>query len=441
MKNLGSHKIAILVCFAYLLGTGKTNAQTLWSEVKLDHSSVYVGEPIQVTISVFTSTWFTKGVDPGNIKVNGAFTVYFRPLSTSKVKDGKTYSGVQLFYHVFPYEMNSLEFPTLSIEVETPKEGGYKGEKKTLKTEAKHINVKPIPPGMDKDLWLVANDVTVNDTWSSNLKNAKVGDVLERSIQLSAGGTVSELIPPFKWDSISGLSLYPTRSIVNNQKSKTAIGASRKETMRFLLEEEGEIQFPEFVFRWYNPSQQKMYKRTLKAVTIQVQPNPDLGMLASIRDSLQLDANKVVVDNEDQQITIFGLTLPYFIALVIAILLFIWGVLKIVPNLVNRVRLRQQRYLQSELYFFKQFVKAARKNDYKRAINAMYEWLDRLHLYEPTAQYFTHNFGNKDLQNVVYNFEEKKGLNDWNLQEWKKARQSYLNQPTVKVNDNNWINP
>jgi hypothetical protein len=116
-------------------------AQHLTSSVSVNTSRVYVGEPVEVTVSVFTSTWFTAGVDIQNIKVNGAFTVPFRSLSTSKTIKGKTYAGVQFFYNVFPYSEEDIEFPALTIEVETPDDGGYKGVKRKVKTKAKTIKV------------------------------------------------------------------------------------------------------------------------------------------------------------------------------------------------------------------------------------------------------------------------------------------------------------
>ena len=62
----------------------------LITDVRLNKSTVYVGEPVEVSVSVYSSTWFTKGVNPGNIKVNDAFTVYFRSLSNSKQINGQT---------------------------------------------------------------------------------------------------------------------------------------------------------------------------------------------------------------------------------------------------------------------------------------------------------------------------------------------------------------
>jgi hypothetical protein len=54
--------------------------------------------------------------------------------------------------------------------------------------------------------------MTVKESWSGDKTRVKVGDVLERSISREVSGTVSELIPPINWDSLPGVSLYPTRS-------------------------------------------------------------------------------------------------------------------------------------------------------------------------------------------------------------------------------------
>ena len=72
----------------------------LRTEINFNKKAVYVGEPLEVSVAVYTTTWFTKGVDPGNVKIDGAYTVYFRSLSSSKTIDGKRYSGVTLFFNV-----------------------------------------------------------------------------------------------------------------------------------------------------------------------------------------------------------------------------------------------------------------------------------------------------------------------------------------------------
>ena len=122
MRKIGK----IILFLTGLTFTHSVSSQTVWSEVNLNKQAVYVGEPVEVSITVYTSTWFTRGIDPGNIKVNGAFTVYFRPVTTSFQRDGQNYAGVQLIYNVFPYSEKDIVFPSLDIAVETPPEGDYK---------------------------------------------------------------------------------------------------------------------------------------------------------------------------------------------------------------------------------------------------------------------------------------------------------------------------
>ena len=80
------HIIILLLLFQAAIVFAQNN---VISEVSINRKSVYVGQPVEVSVGIFTPTWFTQGVNFGNIKVNGAFTVYFRSVSTSKKINGK----------------------------------------------------------------------------------------------------------------------------------------------------------------------------------------------------------------------------------------------------------------------------------------------------------------------------------------------------------------
>ncbi len=421
----------------------------LFSDVKLSQSSVYVGQPVEVTVSVYTSTWFTRGIDPGNIKVNGAFTVYFRSVSSSKQISGKTYAGVEMIFHVFPYDDEDILFPPLDIKVETPDEDGYKGIQRVVKTRERKINVKPVPPGTNKTEWLVASGMTVNDIWIGDKSKVKVGDVLERSICREIAGTVSELIPPIIWDSLSGVSLYPARSEVNNQKTRTAISASRTDGIRYLFEKEGDITIPEKVLTWWNPVHNKLYKRTLKGFTIDVLPNPDLGMLASVRDSLA-----VSISSQDEAIdvksaiTIFGVSLKWFIVGLISFLVFIYFLIKGIRSLRKIVNNRREQYHNSELFYFREFKKASKRQNPAGVVQALYRWIDQIQLEEPTLRYFAAKYGTNKLIREVKLLEQHINSNNiaalsFNFKAWTEARKNCLKAIIHKEGSNStlWINP
>jgi len=440
----------ILLVLALFLNFSIQAQRHLITDVQINKSAVYVGEPVEVSVSIFTSTWFTKGINPGNIKVNDAFTIYFRSLSTSKQINGQTYAGVILYFNVFPYDDKDLTFPELEFTVETPDKGGYKGIKRVVKTPERTIKVKPIPPGFNKNEWLVTSNMTAFDNWSENMKEVKVGDVLERRITRNVAGTVSELVPPVVWDTISNVSLYPTRSNVDSKKTKTSISATRTDGIRYLFEKEGEVIIPEKELTWYNPRAKKLFKRTLKGYTILVKPNPDLGMLETMRDSLQVSVpvESAGVEEDEGPKTILGLSIKEFLTLLIIVLVGVYFLIKILNSVYKKIKINRAKYLISEAYFFNEFLKSINSHNSTKIMNAMYLWIDKLQLDEPTIEYFVSKYGNneldKDLTQLMSSVEGGTKVKlKLSSKKWIKARSSYLNKSKISTvnTSSDWVNP
>lgn len=412
----------------------------LRTEVSFNKRAVYVGEPMEVSVSVYSSTWFTEGVDPGNIKINGAYTVYFRSLSTSKKFENKLYSGVTLFFNVFPYNEENVEFPSLEFVVETPDEGNYVGVRRKVKTRAREIIVKPIPPGVDKEAWLVSSSVRVYDSWSGDVSKVKVGDVLERNITMKVGGTISEFIPKIAFDTVQNISLYPKRSYLKNNKSKTSISAQRTDGTRYLFEKEGTYTIPEIIVYWWNPRYSKLYKRILKEKTIEVAPNPDLGMLESVREKLEATVENETQENED--FSIMGFSLKEFMVIVFSALFTMFFVFKITIKIYRYAKKKRVIYLTSEAYYFESFLK---ESENTKQQTKLYKWLDQLHLPEASINYFIKTYGTLKIKEV-YNVELKNGNNFIQTiackKEWKKSRKNFItsNKPITNT-DSNWVNP
>lgn len=427
-----------LIIFVLLIAQLSFAQEHLFSRIKTNTNSVYVGEPVEVKVSVFTSTWFTKGVNPGNIKVNGAFTLYFRSVNSTERINGKTYAGVEMIFNVFPFEENDIEFPSLEINVETPDEGTSNGVKKVIKTESKKITVKPVPPNIDRNNWIVASNVYVTQNWTGNLKQVKVGDVLGRSITREIQGTVAELIPPVSWDSIPGVSNYPVRADVSTDKSKTGISASRTDGIKYLFEKEGEVVIPEYVVSWWNPQIKKLQKHTLKETVINVLPNPDLGMLASIRDSLQVISTNAMESADDHKpFSFLGMNWKELAGAVLALLILIYFFIKFIPKLKLAMAVRKEKYKNSELYYFRKFEKASLQNNSRLSLQALYRWIDQLNLPEPTIQYLIMHYGTSEM-----NLKNEPKSMILSLSEWKLIRKNFISNPkAIQPRQNLWINP
>lgn len=424
--------------------------QQLISYVSLNTDNAYIGQPVQMTVSVYTNTWFTSGVDVGNINIEGALTVFFRSVSNSKKFRGKQFAGVDFIYNVFPTKSGELLIPELTIHVETPKPGNYKGLKRTVKTNSKIINVNDVPVGYDPNNWLVSNSLNITENWNTSLDNVKVGDVLQRSIRRYAGGTLSEFIPAQQWDSVPGISIYPTRPKVKTHKTKTSVSAERIEVVNYLFEIEGEVVLPKIEFVYWNFRYKKFYKKVIDSVLIKVLPNADLEMLKGIKKELE-QKTEVQLQEEERPYLIFGMSPKRFVFLLVISLILIYVLIKLGVHFIKWINAKRHSYLNSEQYRFKHVLRAIKKEDSMAILNSFKVWVMYLEIETNTIDGFLKHFGSEGLiveysklKGSLFNVTSKNKVTNYDklYKSLKKSRSRYYNSFLNQDSKNsNWLNP
>ncbi|WP_434035265.1 BatD family protein [Formosa sp. 4Alg 33] len=442
-----------IIAVLFLLGINFGYAQQLISYTSVNHTEAYIGQPIQMTVSVYSNTWFTKGVDVGNIQVEGALTVYFRSVSNTRTFSGKQFSGVDFIYNVFPTQEGVITIPELSIQVESPKPGGYKGIKHTIHTKSKAITVKGVPAGYNPDNWLVSSTLNVSEKWNESTKKVMVGDVLQRSIHRSASGTLGEFIPAVVWDSVAGVSIYPKRPTVNTNKTKTYVSANRTDGANYLFEKEGDITLPRIEFVYWNYGNRKFYKKVIDSVTIHVEPNPDLSMLAGIKK--QLEAETATVPEEEKPFLILGLPVKTFVEYLVLGILVLYLLYRLLPWIYRKIKVQSKRYHASEAYAFKNLERALGHSNHYNILNQLKIWLLKLDSEIPSMQAFVSIYGSEALQKEFYLLEQRANgdasvaFNSGRFKtELKEARSRYLKREQTALTDKKhtkvskrWLNP
>jgi len=196
--------------------------------------------------------------------------------------------------------------------------------------------------------------------------------------------------------------------------------------------EEGEVVIPEITLMWWNAGRKKVYKRTLREVVINVQPNPDLGMVTSIKDSLDAMVAASVADSteEEKPFEFLGMNWKQLsVAILLLILLIKYG-WKFFQFIWKTYQTKHRAYLESEKYYFDLFLKSLHKSEDEK-LKAFYRWLDCLTLKEYTLDYFSSTYIGSALTFVSAP-----------KQEWIKARKRVLeNKPNGIIANRGWINP
>ncbi|WP_439184855.1 BatD family protein [Carboxylicivirga taeanensis] len=401
MTSYARYIILLVVLHLTLPNLQSQNFATL----KVNTKKVYKQQPVKATITVYTSTWFTDSPDLGNVAIPNAFVIPFkRTISGIQYVNNAKYATLEFFYLIFPLEAGQLAIPELSIEVSTPAEGQYKGVRRQLKTKALSIQVLAAPSNFKGSEWLVAKDAYISDTWNSDLNELKVGDVIERTITTRALGTLPAFIPATTITQPTWASIYPRQPQINDTRTKTDANGQRIEKYRYLLEKEGSFNIEPVSISWWNPYLQKQYTRSTKPLSVIVQPNPDLNMLTTMRDSLQTAAVPVATTEADTPLLIFGMSPKKLTLLLLAVILVVWLLTKSWKKFVSYIQRQRKIYLNSDTYLYHQLIKAHSKSS-KEQLNTLYWFLFRKKRHYTTDP--SNEWAQTLLKSVFLNKEKK----------------------------------
>ncbi|WP_162946599.1 BatD family protein [Chitinophaga barathri] len=434
------------ICFFLLLPQYTTAQTNVFARAELDRNSVYNQQPFKVTFTVVTTTWYTAPLQFDNLQVSDAFIVPFtRSIPGQYEMNGKYLSGVQFYYMVFPYKAGRFSLPSMAITAESPAEGTSTGRKITVHTAPVSFTVKPVPKEYPSGHeWLVARDVSISDNWSKPLDKVKVGDVLERTITVDALGTLPQLIPEVNTAAGKWAGVYPKNAELKDTRDEENANGERTERASYLLLEAGTFNIPAVEVYWWNPYVGRLYKKSAPARTIHVQPNPDLGMLTTLKDSLAAAAPPATAAHKGPY-RILGL--PWYWALLYAavILLVIWILVKMTIILYRRAKTAREHYLQSELHWFRQFRSAdAGSPDLLRKL---YHWWDRFLFPQKTiTETVEERSAFHDYIKEVYSYdhidkekgETLKQVFTQYREQWKKSPPAEKSGPDVSADQRPW---
>ncbi|MDW7693557.1 BatD family protein [Flammeovirgaceae bacterium SG7u.111] len=370
-------QISLLVCGLLLGNIAKAQVEA-FATVKVSPREVVVKQPVKITITVLTATWFTSPLDYGNLQITNAFTIPFqRTQSGIHYIDKKKYAGLEFYYIVFPYEAGEFTFPPLEIKTTSPPEGDYKAVPVTIRTKAVTFKVNEVPAGKDADHWMVAKSVFINEKWNKPLDKLKVGDVVERTITIRANGTLPSFIEPLDIEKPEFGSIYPKTAELKDQRDDKDANGTRIERYSYLLEKEGEFEVPAVKMEWWNPYLNKNYFRETKPRKISIQPNPDLDVLASLKDSLDALNRANAPEEEEAEATYFGLSLKELLVLLAIGLVVLWLLIKLFLRVIKWQKAKREAYRKSEEFWFDKFEKSVGADDPKASLNSLYAWYDR----------------------------------------------------------------
>ena len=276
-----------------------SNSPYFQIDQSLDVSSPYVQQQTIFVVNVYDSI----GLQNGDIFVNEEakkdwviIPLLSEPIVKQDVINNKHMNIATYAFAAFPQKSGEIVTPVFSFEGYYVKNSSFKfpnftddidifgvdfhnvfGQKVPvkMKTKAKNVVVKPIPPQFGAKNWLPLSNLELSATWSA--KNGfKVGEAVTRTIELTAQGMTKSMLPTLTFEEIDGIKQYPEKPEATEQVIKGQVVTSVKINNVYIPTKSGNIVIPETKIKWFNVNTNKEEFATLPQETLFVVPNPSI---------------------------------------------------------------------------------------------------------------------------------------------------------------------
>ncbi len=425
--------------------------EELFLEIEVNKDSVYVQEQLLFSVRLFYTINGIRNPQFTELEMpNSVIQLIGSPNQYEKLIDGVRYGVYEKRYVIFPQRSGPLEIPDILFRGEVT-DGSSNFVFRNLNTrrvtafiEGVTIDVKERPAvAQSGAMWLPVTNLTLTESWSSDLNDVRVGDSLIRTITMTADGLDGAVLPPFSAGEIEGVNQYPDPADIQRTFVDGNIVGTRIETVSIVPTQSGAIEIPEIAIPWWNVATDQQEISIIPATRLEIATVD--GVLPSeqtvvstdnIEDLLalapELTQEEIDAQNQTEYIEVGAGWFNGLIAAAIAIVLLSIYRLVLAPRKADAAKfINDQRMALSAKYSaanneqtaYKELAKAIAGGDLKQVRAALIVWSN--HYFSPqkiaTMEDILNQRQNSDLVSACANIQERlytpiqTSNNDWSL--------------------------
>ena len=367
---------AFMVSLLLLGGPGASPAQEprLFARASLSPEGVLtVGQPVELQVEVFVSTWFTRAPEFPTLDLERAVvTPPGRSTNLNQRVGGLQYFGIRRAYTLYPQAAGTYQIPALTLTVRP----GGSDDVVNVSTEPLAFEARIPPEAAGLGYFIGTPRLTLAQSVEPAVDTLKVGDALTRTVEMTVVDALSMVLPPLSFDTVPGLAVYPEPPVVTDEggeRGTQRIGR-RIESATYVLGTEGVYDLPAVEIAWWDLGAQRLRRTSVPAVRFVVEADPAYApafVLPPDPDSLVAEAP---VESPD----LFRRTATLALGFGLVLVALLWGIRRLGPIALTRVSRWRRARRDSEAARFARFRKACRKNDPALALRSLLSWLDHL---------------------------------------------------------------
>ena len=252
--------------------------EELYLEIETNKESVYVQEQLLFTVRLYYTINGIRNPQFTELEMeDSVIQLIGSPNQYEKLIDGERYGVYEKRYVIFPQRSGPLEVPDILFRGEVT-DGSSNFVFRNLNTrrvtafiEGISIEVLERPGAVQSgDFWLPVSNLTLEESWSTDLNNLKVGDSLVRTVTMNADGLDGAVLPPFSPTEIEGLNLYPDPAEIERTFEEGAIVGTRIEVTSMVPVASGNIIIPEISIPWWNIDIDQLETTVIPAISLTI---------------------------------------------------------------------------------------------------------------------------------------------------------------------------
>jgi hypothetical protein len=378
--------------------------EELYLEIETNKESVYVQEQLLFTVRLYYTINGIRNPQFTELEMeDSVIQLIGSPNQYEKLIDGERYGVYEKRYVIFPQRSGPLEVPDILFRGEVT-DGSSNFVFRNLNTrrvtafiEGITIDVLERPIAIqDNDFWLPVSNLTLEESWSTDINNLKVGDSVVRTVTMTADGLDGAVLPPFGPTEIESLNLYPDPAEIERTFVEGAIVGTRIETTTMVATESGNVEIPEISIPWWNINTNQLEATIIPATRLAVatvtgeipaeQTVASTENLEALLSQLPIvDQNMIDEQAEAEFIEVEAAWLNYTIAAAFIIVMFSIYKLVIADNKREISEYLQRLVAQiaanyspnnNERVAYKQLVRACGSNDLTSIRQTLITWCD-----------------------------------------------------------------
>jgi len=256
------------------------NKSLMFITSEIDTNAPYVQQQIILKVRVFHRTqWADASLsDPGFEGVGMRIQPLGKATTYDTTINGNKYQVAELVYVLFPQESGQLNIAPFHVTAKFPasvqKRSPYGGsgndpffdqffsrqtyEKKTAVSKPIRLQVKPIPESFTGKHWLPAKDIQLQETWSGDVSQLKVGEPVTRTLAIIGDGVGTGQLPDITMSETDQLKNYPDQPVTDEQPSSKGLLSTRTQKFAVIPSQPGKHTIPAIEIPWWNTTLDKM---------------------------------------------------------------------------------------------------------------------------------------------------------------------------------------